>query len=91
MITILRETEEQRRLTEETRKERAARRRSYWTSWRQEYKPPDDDYESEEVEVDRMTLRRETAVEMKQKRVQWKKEREEEADQEVEKGNILDL
>ena len=31
------------------------------------------------------------AVEMKQKRAQWKKEREEEADQEVEKGNILDL
>ena len=31
------------------------------------------------------------AVEMKQKRAQWKKEREEETDQEVKKGNTLDL
>ena len=32
MIKILREAEEQDRLAEETRKERATRRRSYWIS-----------------------------------------------------------
>ena len=32
MITILKKTEDQQRLTEETKKERAARRKSYWTS-----------------------------------------------------------
>ena len=75
-----------RKIAEETRKEKAERKRSYGTKWRQDTKPPDDAVKEEKGELEmihRMALRRETAAEMKLKRPQWKTDKEnDEAEQE---------